>query len=273
MVMGSPEAQVEKVVTKTEQMKQNALIAVKLFSSNKSASISSSSSSTSKIHGFSANDEDRYTFQSLRILPQYQHQQSKAMAILNKLKSHRGIQAIMKNNKWTVGSLIELCPKTSSHLLGYNQNKGQVIALRLRTDDLTGFRSFGSILKVLTHELTHMVHSDHDDKFKSLNSLLNKQVVELDWTKGTKGHRLTNQVFYNPPSDDSDADEYGDVTLPEGEEYIDEHGYDGGAFVLGSSSTPLPSSAEGKREVLAEAALKRLTLEKEKGKEKERKDK
>jgi hypothetical protein len=63
----------------------------------------------------------------------------------------------MKTRKWSVGELIELTPFEAS-ILGYNRNAGQLIALRLRTDDLSGFRHYDSVRKVLLHELTHNVN-------------------------------------------------------------------------------------------------------------------
>jgi hypothetical protein len=42
-------------------------------------------------------------------------------------------------------------------VLGYNVNRGQEISLRLRTDDLRGFRKYLRIRETLVHELAHMV--------------------------------------------------------------------------------------------------------------------
>ena len=44
-------------------------------------------------------------------------------------------------------------------VLGVNINRGQEISLRLRTDDLRGFRRYDSIRQTLCHELAHMVRS------------------------------------------------------------------------------------------------------------------
>lgn len=62
----------------------------------------------------------------------------------------------MEKYKWSVQHLTELSPSERS-ILGYNRNKGEVIALRLRTDDLKGFRHYPTIRRVLLHELAHMV--------------------------------------------------------------------------------------------------------------------
>ena len=64
-------------------------------------------------------------------------------------------------------------------LLGLNVNGGQEIKLRLRTDDLLGFRNYNKIRDTLVHELTHNVWGDHDNKFKELNSRLLREVVRI----------------------------------------------------------------------------------------------
>jgi hypothetical protein len=63
-------------------------------------------------------------------------------------------------------------------LLGLNVNKGQEIKLRLRTNDLLGFRNYQKIRETLVHELTHNVWGRHDDNFKTLNSQLLRECVE-----------------------------------------------------------------------------------------------
>jgi hypothetical protein len=66
-------------------------------------------------------------------------------------------------------------------------------------------------------------------------------LVELDWA-ASKGHKLSNDEFYNPPE-------------------VDEKSWQGGTFVLGGNSDR--SKLLSKRELLAEAALNRLTKEEE----------
>lgn len=73
--------------------------------------------------------------------------------------------------RWEVGLLSEMPPEgkvgvSAMCILGYNVNAGQEISLRLRTDDLKGFRRYDRIRETLCHELAHMVHSEHDANFK-----------------------------------------------------------------------------------------------------------
>ncbi|KAE8901055.1 hypothetical protein PF002_g2118 [Phytophthora fragariae] len=114
----------------------------------------------------------------------------KAQEILEKLANGRGILAVMAKHKWSVGVLAEMPPDGKVGVdpvcvLGLNQNKGQKILLRLRTDDLLGFRKFLSIKKVLFHELSHNVHSEHDSKFYQLMRQVEKECNELDWTSSS----------------------------------------------------------------------------------------
>ncbi|KAI7866281.1 WLM domain-containing protein [Spinellus fusiger] len=176
---------------------------------------------------------DKYTFQALSVLPHFP-QPDKARQLLERLRDDSGIKAIMCTRQWSVGELTELSPFEAT-LLGYNRNKGQLIAIRLRTDDLTGFRHYDSVRKVLLHELTHNVWSDHDHRFHALNRELNRAIA-LDW--GTHhGHRMTGEDYYQPLEEDTDT------------------GLQGGSFVLGGASHPLD------RDTLANAAVGRLTKE------------
>ena len=72
----------------------------------------------------------------------------------------------MAKHKWSVGSLSELYPEgyvgvSDVCILGLNENAGQRILLRIRTDDLKGFRKILTIRKTLYHELAHNVYGEH----------------------------------------------------------------------------------------------------------------
>jgi hypothetical protein len=155
----------------------------------------------------------------------------------------------MAARKWSVGELLELTPFEAT-ILGYNRNAGQLIALRLRTDDLSGFRHYDSVRKVLLHELTHNVWGDHDDNFHALNRQLNKDVVALDWSAhGAKS--LGGGDYYEPEVEDEDLE--NDVT------------YESGTYRLGagSKSTVDLNSLEARRQRMAQAAMSRLTKKEE----------
>ncbi|ERM96740.1 hypothetical protein AMTR_s00202p00037600 [Amborella trichopoda] len=114
---------------------------------------------------------------------------------MHMLASDPGIVAIMNKHKWRVGIMTELAPVgyvgvSPECILGFNKNHGEEISLRLRTDDLKGFRKYESIKKTLLHELAHMVHSKHDTNFYALDKQLNQEAVTLDWTK-SKRHTLS----------------------------------------------------------------------------------
>ncbi|KAI3465599.1 hypothetical protein Pfo_022262 [Paulownia fortunei] len=120
---------------------------------------------------------------------------SKALVLLHKLASDPGIVAIMNKHRWRVGILTEMAPigyvgVSPKCILGFNKNHGEEISLRLRTDDLKGFRKYESIKKTLLHELAHMVFSEHDSNFYALDTQLNKEAATLDWTKSS-GHTLS----------------------------------------------------------------------------------
>ncbi|KAI9224832.1 WLM domain-containing protein [Blastocladiella britannica] len=133
-------------------------------------------SSKSSPHTLSslATEHTNHTFLEIQTLPQFSNQAG-ARAILERLRDDPGIARVMQTRRWTVGQLIELSPAEAT-ILGYNRNRGQVIALRLRTNDLSGFRAYRNIRMVLIHELAHMVFDEHANDFKALNSELTKDV-------------------------------------------------------------------------------------------------
>jgi hypothetical protein len=117
-----------------------------------------------------------------------------ALRLLHTLAADAGIASLLSRHRWRVGLLSEMPPEgkvgvSESCVLGYNVNKGQEIALRLRTDDWRGFRRYERIRETLIHELAHMVHSEHGFPFKALNSALTVQAAAADWTRG-RAHTL-----------------------------------------------------------------------------------
>jgi len=93
-----------------------------------------------------------YTFQKFEA---WQHPglspgASEALKLLHRLAADPGVVGIMTKHRWTVGLLSEMPPEgkvgvSAMCILGVNINAGQEISLRLRTDDLKGFRRYGSI--------------------------------------------------------------------------------------------------------------------------------
>jgi len=207
----------------------------------------------------SKNSPKKYGFGCTETLPMLP-EQAKAKQILTSLANDPGIMACMETHKWNVGCLAEMYPEgkvgeSEVCIMGLNQNKGQKILLRLRTDDLKGFRKILSIRKVLFHELAHNVHSEHDGEFFKLMRKVEKECNELDWTKD--GNTLGGVGSH---STDYFGETLGDPLL-----------YQGGTYRLGgdngengyppSSSQPL--SKLSTRELAARAAMMRLSKEEE----------
>ncbi|KAK9226108.1 hypothetical protein WN943_011155 [Citrus x changshan-huyou] len=131
---------------------------------------------------------------------------SEALKIMHMLAADPGIIAIMNKHRWRVGIMTELAPVgyvgvSPKCVLGFNKNHGEEISLRLRTDDLKGFRKYESIKKTLLHELAHMVYSEHDANFYGLDKQLNQEAVALDWTK-SRGHALSGVRHTSHHEDD-----------------------------------------------------------------------
>jgi len=212
----------------------------------------------------------KYGFQTIKTLPNLP-QQSTAKEILTSLSQDPGILACMTKNKWTVGCLSEMYPEgkvgeSEVCILGLNRNKGMEILLRLRTDDLQGFRKMQTIRKVLYHELAHNVYSEHDGNFFLLMRQIEKECIEMNWTMNSRGQTLMNDL--GPGGERRRM-------LTEEEEKVDV-AFHGGVYRLGSgthnnndsgndgwSKHPVMSTipkAPSSRELRAQAALNRLEL-------------
>ncbi|KAG7010414.1 hypothetical protein SDJN02_27207 [Cucurbita argyrosperma subsp. argyrosperma] len=133
---------------------------------------------------------------------------SEALKRMHMLAADPGIVAIMNKHRWRVGIMTEMDPVgyvgvSPKCILGFNKNHGEEISLRLRTDDLKGFRKYESVKKTLLHELAHMIYSEHDANFYALDKQLNEEAATLDWTR-SKGHTLAGIKYsrYHEESDD-----------------------------------------------------------------------
>lgn len=184
---------------------------------------------------------EKYGFGRIETLPMLP-EQKKAKEILNSLANDPGVLACMAKHEWNVGCLAELYPEgkvgeSEVCVMGLNENKGARILLRLRTDDLQGFRKILSIRKVLFHELAHNVHSDHDGDFFQLMRQVEKECNEMDWTQGAG--------LSNIGADDDMA------------------AYQGGTYRLGGGQGEQSSQNMSVRELTARAALMRMSEEEE----------
>ncbi|KAI4308419.1 hypothetical protein L6164_031497 [Bauhinia variegata] len=131
---------------------------------------------------------------------------SEALKRMHMLAADPGIVAIMNKHHWRVGIMTEMAPVgyvgvSPKCILGFNKNHGEEISLRLRTDDLKGFRKYESIKKTLLHELAHMVYSEHDANFYALDKQLNQEAASLDWTRSS-GHTLSGIRSYESYEED-----------------------------------------------------------------------
>ncbi|OQR88122.1 hypothetical protein ACHHYP_07547 [Achlya hypogyna] len=137
-----------------------------------------------------------YRFEAIAPLPGLPDE-AKARAILTSLAQDKGILHVMAQHKWRVGSLAEMFPDGKVGVdpvcvLGLNENKGQRILLRLRTDDLRGFRKYLTIKKVLFHELAHNEVSDHNNDFYKLMRQVEAECTAVPGT--TTALPLTNDA-------------------------------------------------------------------------------
>ena len=96
-----------------------------------------------------------FGFQHIEPLPQFEDKDV-AAEMLNAVANNPGVLKVMEKHKWKVPILKELYPdgkvgETDECVMGLNKNNGEEILLRIRTDDLKGFRKMESVLNVLYH--------------------------------------------------------------------------------------------------------------------------
>jgi len=95
-----------------------------------------------------------------------------ARELLEQLATDPGVVAVLKERELVVGTLGEMDPiddrlmrqkqTQGACLLGYNTNGGQRIDIKLRTDDLKGFRPYPDLVATLIHELSHNWVGEHN---------------------------------------------------------------------------------------------------------------
>ena len=96
----------------------------------------------------------------------------RAMQLLEKLATDPGVVAVLNERELVVGTLGEMDPiddrvmqnkqAQGVCLLGYNTNAGSRIDIKLRTDDLKGFRPYSQLVGTLLHELSHNWVGEHN---------------------------------------------------------------------------------------------------------------
>lgn len=141
-------------------------------------------------------------FQTLPFPAAVQPPPSAALALLHELAADPGIVKVMRDRRWHVGLLSEMPPEgkvgvSAVCVLGYNVNAGQEISLRLRTDDLRGLRLYARVRETLIHELAHMTYSEHDLRFRQLNSQLTREARVPDWRRA-EGRRIAEAAPSRP---------------------------------------------------------------------------
>lgn len=189
-----------------------------------------------------------YVFAEIRPLP-HLPDPDRALAYLHRLRDDPGIRHVMQSHQFRVGLLTEMDPRLyteanhegTSRTLGLNRNHGEVIELRLRTDDFHGYRDYKTVRKTLCHELAHNVHGPHDKHFWALYREIEREVEHVaDQSRGGRslaGGREGD--YYEPPTSSS----YADADADDEHDHVDAGGWTGGTYVLGSSSGAAPSSS------------------------------
>lgn len=142
-----------------------------------------------------------YRFHTIEAL-QHLHEPSKAQKYLERLASDRSIQRLMEKHQLSVGLLTEMDPRLytthDSKTLGLNKDGGAEILLRLRTDELDGYRDYRGVKSTLIHELVHNRVPEHPRSFWDLFRDWSAEVES--WESGS---RVSQSEVYMPQTTDS----------------------------------------------------------------------
>ena len=137
MLLGTPPTTVTEINSHKPTIRTRSPYAIKLPTSSSA----------------SATPDSTYTFHRLVPLPHLPNVNLLEI-FLDRLVHDRGIIAIMKKYKWSVGALVEMDPAEHTYVdhktLGLNRNRGEVIELRIRTDEYAGFRQYRCIPPLLS---------------------------------------------------------------------------------------------------------------------------
>lgn len=110
-----------------------------------------------------------------------------ALRLLHRLASD--VNFLLQRYQWTVGALVEMDPTDDrllkkkeaegdgACLLGYNENAGSRIYVRLRADG-GGFREYDDLAQTLLHELCHNAVGPHNAAFFALYADLRKAYLD-----------------------------------------------------------------------------------------------
>jgi hypothetical protein len=131
---------------------------------------------------------------------------------LQKLSTDPAILHVCQLHGFQVGELTELLPHEHPNLLGLNENMGQRISLRLRTQKYDGCIPYRDTRTVLLHELAHNKVNDHPPEFKILNSELNAQVEAYERRAKQGTHYLSDMDVYVPPEEGSGQNSLQETT-------------------------------------------------------------
>lgn len=162
---------------------------------------------------------------------------------LERLAGDAAVLHVCRSHGYTVGTLTELLPHEHPHLLGLNENAGQRILLRVRTDAADGMRDYKTTRRVLMHELAHNEIPEHPPAFKILNSRLNSEVDAYERSVREGTHVLGGTDVYEPQG------ALGEVGAGK---------YGGGSYVLGGAPSATSEPLEQRRQRIREATEARL---------------
>lgn len=132
--------------------------------------------------------KDRDCFGKISVLDNYSSKE--AYLLIQSVAEN--VKVIMRRRKWYVEELKELDP--SSKYLGLNV--GHTLEIHLKLRGRRGLISYNDVVTTMLHELTHIIHSAHNDDFYLLFNKL-KSEYENHYSVKLSNNTRTSRCDYD----------------------------------------------------------------------------
>jgi len=133
-----------------------------------------------KVDHVGSNGKRRYCFSSASVRKELE-KADQALRMVYSIINDPALLKVMEKYQWHVDLVKEITPWEEPTKLGWNMNRGQNIALRLRAGRKS-FLSREEIMETMFHELAHMAIGPHNEEFRELNDQIREDYFDFAYT-------------------------------------------------------------------------------------------
>jgi len=133
-----------------------------------------------KVDHVGADGRRKYCFSSTTVRKELA-KSDQALKLAYSIVNDPALLKVMEKHKWHVDLVKEITPWEEPTKLGWNMNRGQNIALRLRSGR-EHFLTREEIMETMFHELAHMEVGPHNDEFRQWNDRIREDYFDFAYT-------------------------------------------------------------------------------------------